>query len=185
VSLMYQAEGWRPVEVAFRSVQREHLAEGEIASVRIAGSAQGGSFRFSIERDPDRERHGEGGEFRRVHPTGGEDEAGMEIARRRAERHRDVVTNNRDTLHHTSTGEPPGESMPQQPTVLPSERRRADTAGVMLTKIDIGDAGTLRHVQRVPNMSESAMLLELLSSGARDPVYNGALARAAELMRKL
>ena len=30
-----------------------------------------------------------------------------------------------------------------------------------------------------------AMLLELLSSGARDAVYNRALARAAELMRKL
>jgi len=153
--------------------------------VRIAGSAQGASFKFSIERDPDRTRHGEGGEFRRVHPTEGEDEAGLEIARRRAERHRGVVTRNLDSLHHTSTGDAPGESVPPQPTVLPSERRRADTSGVMLTKIDIGDGGTLRHVQRVPDMGESAMLLELLSNGARDPVYNRALTRAAELMRKI
>ncbi len=185
VSVMFQADGGHSVDVAFRSVPRAHLAEGEIAAVRVAGMAQGSSFKFSIERDPDRERHGEGGEFRRVHPTGGEDEAGMEIASRRAEKHRDVVTKNLDSLHHTATGDAPGESVPQQPTVLPRERRRADTADVMLTRIDIGDAQTLRHVQRVQSMGESGMLLELLSNGARDPVYNRALARAAELMRKL
>lgn len=185
VSAIYQADGWRTVEVAFRSVPRSHLVGGEISSVRIAGAAPSTSFKFSIERDPDRERHGEGGEFRRVHTTGGEDEAGMEIARRRAEKHRDVVTNNRESLHHTNTGDPPGESVPAQPTVLPTERRRADTSDVMLTKIDIGDARTLRHVQRVPEMSEAAMLLELLSGRARDQVYNRALGRAAELMRKL
>jgi hypothetical protein len=185
VSAMYQADGWRPVEVAMRSVKRTNLAEGEIASVRLAGTAGGQSFQFSIQRDPQRERPPQTGEFQRLHPTGGEDEAAMEIARRKAERHREVVTQNLESLHHTSTGEPPGDSVPPQPTVLPTERRRPDTADVMLTKIDIGDADTLRHVQRVPDMSETAMLLELLSNGARDAVYNRALSRAAELMRKL
>jgi hypothetical protein len=109
----------------------------------------------------------------------------MEIARRRAERHRDVVNKNLESLRHTSSGNPPGDSIPQQPTVVPRERRRPDTSEVLLTKIDIGDSGTLRHVQRVPNMGETAVLLELLSAGARDYVYNRALAAAAELMRRL
>jgi glucose-6-phosphate dehydrogenase assembly protein OpcA len=185
VSALYQAGGWQPVEVAIRSVPQSHLVEGEIGSVHVAGSAKAASFKFSIQRDPPRARPKQTGEFQRLHPTGGDDDAGTEIARRRAERHRDVVTKNLESLHHTSSGDPPGENMPGQPTVLPSERRRADVADVLLTKIDIGEAETLRHVQRVPNMSESAMLMELLSSGARDPVYNRALARAAELMRKL
>jgi hypothetical protein len=55
----------------------------------------------------------------------------------------------------------------------------------MLTKIEIGDAETLRHVQRVPDLSEPAMLLELLSGGARDAVYTRSLSGAAELMRRL
>lgn len=185
VSAMYQAGGWQPVEVAIRSVPQSHLVEGEVSSVRVAGSTRATSFKFSIQRDPPRERPKQTGEFQRLHPTGGDDDAATEIARRRAERHRDVVTRNLESLHHTSTGEPPGENVPGRPTVLPSERRHPETTDVLLTKIDIGDAETLRHVQRVSNMSESAMLLELLSSGARDPVYNRALVRAAELMRKL
>src|SRR5581483_10068691 len=185
VSVLYHAEGWRPVEVVFRSVPRANLAEGEIASVRVAGSAGGQSFRFSIQRDPERRPPPQTGEFQRLHPTGGDDDAAMEIARRRAERHREVVSKNLESLHHTNSGNPPGESVPPQPTVHATERRRPDTSDVMLTKIDMGDAETLRHVQRVPNMSETAMLLELLSSGARDAVYNRALAAAAELMRKL
>jgi glucose-6-phosphate dehydrogenase assembly protein OpcA len=185
VSLMYQAEGWRPVEVVFRSVQRPGFTEGEVSSVRVAGAAGGTSFRFSVQRDPVRERPRPAGEFQRLHPAGGEDDAAIEIARRRAERQRDVIGKNLDSLHHTSTGDAPGESVPPQPTVLPSERRRTDTSDVMLTMIDIGDSGTLRHVQRVPKMGETAMLLELLSYRARDHVYTRALAAAAELMRRL
>lgn len=185
VSLLYQAGGWQPVEVVFRSVPRSHLHEGEISSVRIAGSSRDTTFRFSIQRDPARERPKEGSELQRLHATGGDDDAGTEIARRSAERHREVVTRNLDSLRHTSTGDPPGESVPAQPTVLRSERRQATTSDVLLTKIDIGDAETLRNVQRVESPNESAMLLELLSNGARDAVYNRALARAAELMRRL
>ncbi len=185
VSAVYQAEGWRPVQVAFRSVPKANLAEGEIRALRIAGSQGGASFSLSVQRDPQRVRAPETGEFQRLHPTGGEDDAAMEIAQRRAARHREVVVRNLESLHHTSTGDPPGESVPPHPTVIPRERRRADTGDVMLTKIDIGDAQTLRHVQRVPDLSESAMLLELLSNGARDPVYNRTLAAAADLLRKL
>ena len=185
VSALYHAAGPRTVEVALRSVPRSKLAEGEISTVRLGGSAKGTSFSFTVQRDPQRTRPPETGEFQRLHPTGGEDEAGMEIARRRAERHREVISKNLEALHHTNTGDPPGESVPPQPTVVPRERRRVDTSDVMLTKIEIGDAATLRHVQRIPDLSESAMLLELLSTGARDAVYNRSLAGAAELMRKL
>jgi glucose-6-phosphate dehydrogenase assembly protein OpcA len=184
VSAMY-ASGWRPIQAAFRSVPHSKLAEGEIRALRIAGSLRGQSFSLSIQRDPPRTRGAPAGEFKSQHPTAGEDDAAMEIAQRRALRHREVVVRNLESLHHTHTGEAPGESVPAHPTVVPRERRRADTSDVLLTKIDIGDAETLRHVQRVPDMSESAMLLELLSGGARDPVYNRALAAAADLMRKL
>jgi hypothetical protein len=65
------------------------------------------------------------------------------------------------------------------------ERRRADTSDVMLTMIELGDGDTLRHVQRVPPMDESTMLLNVLSMGARDPVYARSLVAAAGLMRAL
>jgi len=65
------------------------------------------------------------------------------------------------------------------------ERRRADTADVLLTMIDIGDAETLRHVQCVPAEDEATMLLNLLSMGAHDSVYTRSLSAAAELMHSL
>jgi hypothetical protein len=185
VSATFQAAGWQPIQVVLRSVPNSKLAEGEVSALRIAGARSGTSFSLTVERDPQRARPSATGKFQRLHPTGGEDEAAMEIAQRRAAKHREVIAKNLESLHHTSTGELPGESVPHQPTVVSTERRRAETSDVMLTKIDIGDAQTLRHVQRVPDLSESAMLLELLSSGARDPVYNRALAAAADFMRKL
>ena len=124
VAALFKAEGWRPVQVAFRSVQRGALAQGEISALRIAGTAAGKSFKLSIQRDPQRTRPPETSEFQRLHPTGGEDDAGMEIAQRKATRHRDVVSQNLESLHHTSTGDAPGESVPRQPTVIARERRR-------------------------------------------------------------
>jgi len=58
-----------------------------------------------------------------MHPTGGEDEAGIELASRRAEWHREVLHENLDSLHHTATGDPPGESRPRHPVVFTRERR--------------------------------------------------------------
>lgn len=185
VAALFKAEGWRPVQVAFRSVQRGFLAPGEISALRILGTSGGKSFSLSVQRDPQRARPPQTGEFQRLHPTGGEDDAAMEIAQRRASRHREVVSQNLESLHHTSTGEAPGESVPQQPTVIVRERRRADTSDVMLTMIDPGDGETLRHVQRVPPLDASTMLLNVLSAGGRDLVYTRSLAAAAELMLKL
>ena len=185
VAALYKAEGWRPVQVAFRPVPKKGLAEGEVKGLRISGTTAGKSFSVSVERDPDRSRVPAGGEFQRLHPTGGEDDAALEIAQRRAERHREVVNQNLEALHHTATGETPGESVPGQPRVVARERRRADTTEVLLTLINLGDAEPLRHVQRVPYLDESTMLLNLLSIGARDAVYNRSLASAAELMRAL
>jgi glucose-6-phosphate dehydrogenase assembly protein OpcA len=185
VTALFKAEGWRPVQVALRSMQRGLLAQGEISALRIAGTASGKSFSLSVQRDPQRTRPPQGGEFQRLHPTGGEDDAAMEIAQRRASRHREVVSQNLEALHHTSTGEAPGESVPRQPTVMGPERRRADTSDVMLTMIDLGEGETLRHVQRVPPLDESTMLLNVLSGGARDAVYTRSLAAAADLMRAL
>jgi len=185
VAALFKAEGWRPVQVAFRSVQRGGLAPGEIGALRIQGMSGGKSFSLSVQRDPQRARPPQAGEFQRLHPTGGEDDAAMEIAQRKAARHREVVSQNLESLHHTATGEAPGESVPPQPRVVVRERRRADTSDVMLTLIDPGDGETLRHVQRVPPLDESTMLLNVLSAGARDLVYTRSLAAAAELMHKL
>ena len=185
VAALYKAEGWRPVQVAFRSVDKGKLAPGEIGALHIAGSAAGKSFSLSVRRDPERARPPATGEFQRLHPTGGEDDAALEIAQRKAQRHREVIVQNIESLHHTSTGDAPGESVPPQPRVVTHERRRADTSDVLLTMIDIGGGDVLRHVQRVPPLDESSMLLSLLSIGARDAVYNRALAAAAELMRSI
>jgi hypothetical protein len=96
-----------------------------------------------------------------------------------------VLSGNRDALHHSATGDPPGESLPPYPTVFVRERRRVDTSLVLLTLIDIGGAETLRHVQRVEPEDEAALLLDLLSTGAHDAVYARSLVAAAELMRSV
>jgi hypothetical protein len=108
----------------------------------------------------------------------------LEIAQRTSAQHRDVILRNRDALHHTATGALPGEPA-HRSTVLPRDRRQGGNPLVLLTMIDIGEAQTLRHVQRVEPEDEARLLLELLSTAAHDPVYTRSLTAAAELMRAL
>ena len=184
----FALEGGRQLEVAFRSVPKANLAQGEVSAVRIAGAAGGRTFRLSIQRDPQRQSRltSEVGpaEFMRRHLAGGEDEAGLEVAQRRASQHREMLVRNRDALHHTSTGDLPGEPA-HTSNVLVRDRRRGDNPLVLLTMIDIGESETLRHVQRVEAEDEATLLLELLSTGAHDLVYSRSLAAAADLMRAL
>jgi glucose-6-phosphate dehydrogenase assembly protein OpcA len=184
----FAMDGGRQLEVAFRSVRKAHLAQGEVSAVRIAGASGGSTFRLSIQRDPKRQHRvpSEVGptEFRRRHPAGGEDDAGFEVAQRKAAQHHDVVSRYREALHHTATGDLPGEPG-HTSTVLVRERRHGDSTLVLLTMIDIGEAETLRHVQRMDVEDEATLLLELLSMGTRDAVYVRSLAAAAELMRAL
>jgi len=174
----------RSVEVDFRSVQRNHLADGELSSVRIAGASGGTTFRLTVQHDPERHRSEPEPAYRTLHPTGGEDDAGMELAARRAEWHRDVLHENLGSLHHTATGDPPGESAPRRPMVLNRERRRPDTDRVLLTIIEIGEVEPLRHVQQMESEDEAALLLDLLSTGTHDEVFNRSLAAASELVHK-
>ena len=189
VAAHFIAAGNRPLEVAFRPVLKAHLSQGEVSAVRITGASGGRTFSLSIQLDPERPRRvaPDGGamEFRQLHTSGGDDDAGTEVAQRKAAQHREVLLKNRETLHHTATGDPPGESLPRQPTVLTSERRHGESSLVLLTMIDIGGAKTLRHVQHVDTEDEATLLLELLSTGAHDSVYARSLAAAAELMRSL
>ena len=67
-------------------------------------------------------------------------------------------------------------------TAPDSERRRGDTAKVLLTMLEIGDSEPLRHVQQLEPDDEVALLLELLSTGTHDEVYNRSLAAASELL---
>ncbi len=189
VSAQFEADRWRIVDVAFRSVAKPGLVEGEVGTVRIVGTAGGITFRLSIARAPERTRRPTPdlgpAPFQYQHATGGEDDAGMEIAQRKAAQHREMAFQNRDSLHHTATGDPPGESAPPRPTVFVRERRRADNSMVLLTLIDIGGADTLRHVQRIESDDDASLLVELLALGAHDPVFARSLAAGAELMRAL
>jgi glucose-6-phosphate dehydrogenase assembly protein OpcA len=189
VSAQFVAEGWRVVDVAFRSVVKAGLVEGEISTVRIAGGAEGTTFRLSIARAPERARRPSPdlgpSRFEHQHPTGGDDEAGMEIAQRKAAQHREMAFQNRDSLHHTATGDAPGESVPRRPTVFVRERRNPDNSMVLLTLIDIGGADTLRHVQRIEASDDAALLVQVLGLGAHDAVFTRSLAAGAELMRAL
>jgi hypothetical protein len=157
--------------------------------VRIAGSSAGRTFNLSIARAPERPRRPAvdlgPAQFKSLHPTGGEDEAGLEIAHRKAAQHREMAFQNRDSLHHTATGDLPGNGSSPPPTVFVRERRNPDTSMVLLTLIDIGGADTLRHVQRIESTDDAALLVELLAMGARDPVYTRSLAAGAELMKAL
>jgi hypothetical protein len=109
----------------------------------------------------------------------------MELAHRTAAQHREMAFQNRDSLLHTATGDPPDESVPPRPTVFVRERRNPDNAMVLLTMIDIGEAETLRHVQRIDSTDDASLLVELLALGGRDSVYTRSLAAGAELMRAL
>lgn len=64
------------------------------------------------------------------------------------------------------------------------ERRRQDTARVLLTMIEIGEGEPLRHVQQLDPEDEESLLLDLLSTGTHDEVFNRSLGAAAELMAK-
>lgn len=176
--------GHRSVEVDFRSVQREHLSPGELGAVRIAGASRGTTFRLSVQHDPERRPRPADPVYQATHPTEGLDDAAFEIAQRRAEWHRDVLHENLEALHHTMTGDPPGESTPRRPVVVPQDRRRRDTGRVLLTMIEIGEVEPLRHVQQIDREDEAALLLDLLSTGTHDEVFNRSLTAAAELMQK-
>ena len=176
--------GGRSVEVDFRSVQKAHLASGELGAVRIAGASHGTMFRLAVQHDPERSRAPEAAAYRTMHPTEGEDDAGFELAQRRAEWHRDVLHENVDSLHYTATGDPPGESRPRPPMVMSRDRRRPDTDRVLLTMIEIGEGAPLRHVQQLEPDDEAALLLDLLSTGTHDEVFNRSLAAAATLFEK-
>ena len=177
----YEA-GARSVEVAFRSVQKDHLAPGELSAIRIAGASQGTTFRLTVQHDPERRAAQAEPAYRTLHPTEGEDDAGFELAERRAEWHRDVLHENIESLHHTATGDPPGESRPKRPVVLSRDRRRPDSQRVLLTMIEIGEGAPLRHVQQLDREDEVALLLDLLSTGTHDEVFNRSLAEASALV---
>ena len=178
----------RVVDLAFRSVAKPSLSSGEVSAVRIAGAAAGTTFQIRMQRDPERSRRASPDigpdEFRHLHHTGGEDDAGLELAHRKAAQHREMLHLNKESLHHVATGHAPGESMPRRPTVLVRERR-GNSSLVLLTLIDIGGADTLRHVERVEAEEEATLLLRLLATGARDDVFTRSLMAGAELARSL
>ena len=62
------------------------------------------------------------------------------------------------------------------------ERRGQDTARVLLTMIEIGEGEPLRHVQQLESEDEVSLLLDLLSTGTHDEVFNRSLAAASALM---
>ncbi len=185
VAAYYTAGQDRSIEVHMRSTAKQSLLPGELAAVRLAGVSAGTTFRLSLVREPERRRRAPEPSYRSFHPVGGDDEAGVEIASRRAEWHRDVLHEQIDTLHHHATGDPPGESRPRHPTVFTRERRRPDSSHVLLTIIEIGEAEPLRHVQTFDTDDEATLVLDLLSNGTHDPVFKRSLAAAAELIHKL
>lgn len=185
VAAFYTDRRGHTIEVHFRSVPRTDYMSGELIAVRLGGAAGGTTFRISMLRDPERKPRGDEPSYRSLHPVGGEDEAGLEIAARRAEWHRDVLHETFDTLHHLQTGDPPGESRPRHPSVFVRERRRPDTSAVLLTVIEIGEGEALRHVQTFETDDEATLVLDLLSNGTHDPVFARSLAAASELMHKL
>ena len=65
------------------------------------------------------------------------------------------------------------------------ERRGKDTARVLLTMIEIGDGKPLRHVQQLEPADEVALLLDLLSTGTHDEVYNRSFAAAVQLVEAM
>lgn len=183
VAAMYSTPRGRTVEVQFRSVVKENLMSGELAAVRVGGVAGGTTFRLSLQREPERKRRPpDEPSYRSLHPVGGEDDAAVELASRRAEWHRDVLHEKLDTMHHLATGDPPGESRPRHPSVFVRERRRADSSHVLLTLIEIGEADPLRHVQMFATDDEATLVLDLLSNGTHDPVFRRSLTAASDLI---
>src|SRR2546422_8346562 len=70
VAAHYESAG-RSMEVASRSVHREHLAAGELSAIRIAGSARGMTFRLWGQHDPQGRRNVAEPAYRAMHQTGG------------------------------------------------------------------------------------------------------------------
>ena len=95
-----------------------------------------------------------------------------------------MLHENLDSLHHTATGDAPGESRPRASTVFRFDRRRQDSTTVLLTMIEVGEGAPLRHVQQLEGEDVPSLLLDLLSTGTHDEVYNRSLASAAELVEK-
>lgn len=185
VMAVYEAQGGRTVEVDFRSVAKERLLAGELSAVRVNGVASGETFRLSLFRDPERKPRPVEASYRSLHPVDGEDEAGVELASRRAEWHRDVLHETFDTQHHVATGDPPGESRPRHPAVFTRDRRRANPGRMVLTIIEIGEVEPLRQVQQFETDDEATLVLDLLSNGTHDPVFARSLVAAAELMHRI
>jgi hypothetical protein len=179
VAARYLVDGWRPVTVNFRSVPKSELAPGELSAVRIAGSAAGQTFRLTVERDPKRAQEVLDMSLKPLLRPGGEDEAGIELASRRAESHR----KNHEVLETPPIGSPAEEVRPKHSVVFTRERRRADSAQVLLTMIQIGEGRPLRHVQRIDSEEEFALLLDVLSGGTHDPVFVRSLMAASDLVR--
>jgi glucose-6-phosphate dehydrogenase assembly protein OpcA len=179
VSARYEVDGWRPVVVNFRSVSKAQLASGELSAVRIAGTSGGLSFRLTVERDPKRDREVLDMSMKPLLRPGGEDEAGLELQSRRAEFHR----KNHAVLDTPPIGSPAEEVRPKHSVVFTRERRRGDSAQVLLTMIQIGEGRPLRHVQRIDSEEEFALLLDVLSGGTHDPVFVRSLMAASELVR--
>lgn len=180
VDARYLVDGWRPVVVNFRSVSKSNLAPGELSAVRIAGSSGGMTFRLTVERDPQRGRAEVlDANLKPLLRPGGEDEAGLELASRRAEFHR----KNHGVLDQPPVGMPVDETRPKHSVVFTRERRRGDGSQVLLTMIQIGEGRPLRHVQRIDSEKEFALLLDVLSGGTHDAVFVRSLMAAAELVR--
>ena len=187
MAALYSTPRERTVEVNFRSVVKENLMPGELVAVRVGGVSAGVTFRLALMREPERRRRPAGPSYRSLHPVEGEDEAGIELASRRAEWHRDVLHETFDTMHHHQTGDPPGESRPRHPSVFVRERRRPSSSGshILLTVIEIGEAEPLRHVQTFGTDDEATLVLDLLSNGTHDPVFKRSLTAAAELIHRI
>jgi glucose-6-phosphate dehydrogenase assembly protein OpcA len=180
VAARYVVDGWRPVVVNFRSVPKSNLAPGELSAIRIAGSSGGMTFRLTVERDPQRGRTEIlDANLKPLLRPGGEDEAGLELASRRAEFHR----RNHGVLDRPPVGMPVDEARPKHSVVFTRERRRPDASQVLLTMIQIGEGRPLRHVQRIDSEEEFSLLLDVLSGGTHDAVFVRSLVAAAELVR--
>jgi hypothetical protein len=70
------------------------------------------------------------------------------------------------------------------PEDMMRDRRHSDNTHVLLTMIEIGDTEPLRHIQSVETDDEATLVLDLLSNGTHDPVFNRSLAAAYELAHK-
>src|SRR5258708_25101572 len=142
VAARYMVEGWRPVTVNFRSVPKSELAPGELSAVRIAGSAAGQTFRLTVERDPKRGKEGLDMSLKPLAQPGREDEAGIELASRRAEFHR----KNHAVLDTPPIGSPAEEGRPKHSVVFTRGRRRPDSSQGLSTMIQSGAGQAPGHM---------------------------------------